>query len=83
MRICDPADAPFQLNRQPASQHYKGLNKRYLRYEKQLPGDHVQIDVRFIEPLKTAAKPRVGRRSKYYQFTAIDDRTRLRAPRRP
>ena len=27
-----------------------------LRYEKQLPGHQVQIDVKFVEPLKTAAR---------------------------
>ncbi|WP_415623357.1 integrase core domain-containing protein, partial [Mycobacterium simiae] len=40
-----------------------------------------QIDVKFVEPLKTAARPATGRRTKYYQFTAIDDCTRLRVLR--
>ena len=62
----------LDLNRLPASQRYKRLDKRYLRYEK-----HVKL----VEPLKTAAKPAVGRRTKYYQFTAIDDCTRLRVLR--
>ena len=48
-------------------------DKRWKRYENQLPGHRVQIDVKFIEPLKTASS-----RRKYYQFTAIDDCTRLR-----
>ena len=65
----------------PASQRYKRLDKRWQRYEKQLPGHQVQIDVKFVEPLKTAARPAVGRRTKYYQFTAIDDCTRLRVLR--
>ena len=73
--------AQVELNRLPASQRYKRLDKRYLRYEKQLPGHQVQIDVKFVEALKTAAKPAVGRRTKYYQFTAIDDCTRLRVLR--
>ncbi|MEE2852444.1 MAG: IS481 family transposase [Actinomycetota bacterium] len=68
------------LNRLPASQRYKRLDKRWQRYEKQLPGHQVQIDVKFVEPLKTAARP-AGRRTKYYQFTAIDDCTRLRVLR--
>ena len=42
---------------------------------KQLPGHQVQIDVKFVEPLKTSGRPAVGRRTKYYQFTAIDDCT--------
>jgi transposase InsO family protein len=71
----------LDLNRLPASQRYKRLDKRWKRYEKQLPGHQVQIDVKFVEPLKTAARPAVGRRTKYYQFTAIDDCTRLRVLR--
>jgi len=71
----------LDLNRLPASQRYKRLDKRWKRYEKQLPGHQVQIDVKFVEPLKTAARRAVGRRTKYYQFTAIDDCTRLRVLR--
>jgi transposase InsO family protein len=71
----------LDLNRLPASQRYKRLDKRWKRYEKQLPGHQVQIDVKFVEPLKTATRPAVGRRTKYYQFTAIDDCTRLRVLR--
>jgi hypothetical protein len=41
-----------------------------------LPGLAVQIDVKFIEPIK-------GSRKRYYQFTAIDDCTRLRILRGP
>jgi len=65
----------LELNRLPASQRYKRLDKRWQRYEKQLPGHQVQIDVKFIEPLKGAL------RKKHYQFTAIDDCTRLRVLR--
>lgn len=71
----------LDLNRLPASQRYKRLDKRWQRYEKQLPGHQVQIDVKFVEPLKAAARPVAGRRTKYYQFTAIDDCTRLRVLR--
>ncbi len=46
--------------------------------EKPLPGHRVQLDVKFIEPL---AGSRSGSRPKYYQFTAIDDCTRLRVLR--
>jgi hypothetical protein len=69
------------LNRLLASQRYKRLAKRWQRYEKQLPGQQVQIDVKFVEPLSTAARPAAGRRTKHYQFTAIDDCTRLRVLR--
>jgi len=65
----------LELNRLPASQRYKRLDKRWQRYEKQLPGHQVQIDVKFIEPLRGAP------RKKHYQFTAIDDCTRLRVLR--
>ena len=64
------------LNRLPASQRYKRHDKRWKRYEKPLPGHRVQIDVKFIQPLAGAPKPK-----KYYQFTAIDDCTRLRVLR--
>lgn len=48
---------------------------RWKRYEKAQPGHGVQIDVKFIAPLKGS------RKSRYYQFTAIDDCTRLRVLR--
>jgi transposase InsO family protein len=64
----------LDLNRLPASQRYKRHDKRWKRYEKPLPGHRVQIDVKFIEPLP-------GSRRKHYQFTAIDDCTRLRVLR--
>ena len=64
----------LNINRLPSSQCYKRLDKRWQRYEKQQPGHRVQIDVKFVAPLK-------GARKKYYQFTAIDDCTRLRVLR--
>ena len=83
----------LDLNRLPASQRYTRHDKRWQRYEKQIPGHQVQIDVKSIEPLnattrrttrttRTAATPPASRRrQKYYQFTAIDDCTRLRVLR--
>jgi hypothetical protein len=41
----------LDLNRLPASQRYKRHDERWTRYEKQLPGHRVQIDVKFIEPI--------------------------------
>jgi transposase InsO family protein len=64
----------MDLNRLPASQRYKRHDRRWKRYEKPLPGHRVQIDVKFIAPL-------AGSRRKHYQFTAIDDCTRLRVLR--
>ena len=61
------------LSRLPASQRHVPY-KRWQRYEKPEPGHQVQIDVKFITPLR-------GSRAKHYQFTAIDDCTRLRVLR--
>jgi transposase InsO family protein len=66
----------LELNRLPASQRYKHHDRRWKRYEKPLPGHRVQVDVKFIQPLPGAPKTK-----KYYQFTAIDDCTRLRVLR--
>ena len=75
----------LDLNRLPASQRYKRHDRRWKRYEKQLPGHRVQIDVKFIEPLPapatpaaTSGEPMRASRRRYYQYTAIDDCTRLR-----
>ncbi len=43
------------MNRLPSSQRYKPKDRRWKRYEKQLPGHHVQIDVKFIAPITPAA----------------------------
>jgi hypothetical protein len=65
------------LNRLPASQRYRRHILRWKRYEKQRPGHQLQVDVKFIEPLGQKGP----RRKKFYQFTAIDDCTRLRVLR--
>ncbi len=44
------------------------------RYAKQVPGHHVQVDVKFL-----ALKTQDGHRIRRYQYTAIDDATRVRA----
>jgi hypothetical protein len=64
----------LDMNRLPASQRYKRHEGRWKRYEKPLPGHQVQIDVKFVAPI-------AGARKKHYQFTAIDDCTRLRVLR--
>jgi len=61
----------LDMSRLPASQRYRRHVDRWKRYEKPLPGHRVQIDVKFIAPLQ-------GSRKKHYQFTAIDDCTRIR-----
>ena len=62
----------LDMSRFPASQRYKRQTERWKRYEKPLPGHRVQVDVKFIAPLKGL------RKRKHYQFTAIDDCTRIR-----
>ena len=44
------------------------------RYNKQVPGHHIQIDVKFL-----TFKGNNGIKIKRYQYTAIDDATRVRA----
>ena len=64
----------LDMSRLPSSQRYRRHVDRWKRYEKPLPGHRVQIDVKFIAPLR-------GSRRKHYQFTAIDDCTRIRVLR--
>lgn len=44
------------------------------RYNKQIPGHHIQVDVKFL-----IFKGKRGAKIKRYQYTAIDDATRIRA----
>lgn len=54
---------------------YKKNWQRYpQQYSKAIPGDRVQVDVKFIDNLAFSGK-------RYYQFTAIDDCTRFRVLR--
>src|SRR5690606_37491172 len=59
------------MARLPTSKRYQRHNIRWKRYEKQQPGHRVQIDVKFLERIP-------GRKKRLYQFTAIDDCTRIR-----
>ena len=59
------------MNRLPANQKHQPHRKRWLRYEKPQPGHRLQVDVKFLERI-----PATGNR--LYQFTAIDDCTRIR-----
>ena len=59
------------MNRLPANQKHQPHGKRWQRYEKPQPGHRLQLDVKFLERI-----PATGRR--LYQFTAIDDCTRIR-----
>ena len=59
------------LSRLPANQKHRPHRQRWQRYEKPQPGHRLQLDVKFLERI-----PGTGRR--LYQFTAIDDCTRIR-----
>ena len=60
------------LNRLPSRVGRRSVKTH--RYEKQVPGHHVQVDVTF---LKLVGKD--GKATRRYQYTAIDDATRIRA----
>ena len=64
----------LNMNLLPASQRYKKHTERWKRYEKPQPGHRLQVDVKFLDRIKNS-------RQRYYQFTAIDDCTRLRVLR--
>lgn len=60
------------LNRLP-----QGAKKRTItthRYEKQVPGHHIQVDVKFLN-----FRDNQGHKIRRFQYTAIDDATRIRA----
>jgi transposase len=59
------------LARLPANQKHRAHSKRWRRYEKPQPGHRLQVDVKFLERIP-------GTRRRFYQFTAIDDCTRIR-----
>src|SRR5215831_4753197 len=60
-----------RLSRLPSNQKYQRQTHRWKRYEKQQPGHRLQVDVKFLERIP-------GSQRKLYQFTAIDDCTRIR-----
>ena len=62
------------LRRLPSKVCRRALHTR--RYAKQVPGHHIQMDVKFLN-LTTDRGTRIRR----YQYTAIDDATRIRALR--
>lgn len=59
------------MNRLPANQKHRPHAQRWIRYEKAQPGHRLQMDVKFLERIP-------GTRKRLYQFTAIDDCTRIR-----
>lgn len=61
------------INRLPPGSPKRSPNT-FKRYEKTVPGHQVQIDVKFL-----IFRDKSGRRIKRFQYTAIDDATRVRA----
>lgn len=61
----------LNMNLLPSSRRYRKHAKRWKRYEMPQPGHRIQVDVKFLKRIKDT-------RRRYYQFTAIDDCTRLR-----
>jgi len=62
----------MQMNRLPANQRYRPVKERFKRYEKPIPGHYLQVDVKFLNPLPGLTRKR------FYQYTAVDDCTRIR-----
>jgi len=59
------------MNRLPANQPHRARGQRWKRYEKPQPGHRLQMDVKFLQRIPATRK-------RLYQFTAIDDCTRVR-----
>jgi len=59
------------MRKLPANQKHQKHANRWKRYEKAQPGHRLQVDVKFLERIP-------GTRKRLYQFTAIDDCTRIR-----
>ena len=62
----------YKINRLPKTASKRALHTK--RYCKEVPGHHVQVDVKFI-----TLRDQDGNKVKRFQYTAIDDATRIRA----
>lgn len=60
------------LNRLPNGTRMRKVHTK--RYQKQVPGYHIQVDVKFLN-----FKEKAGQKVRRFQYTAIDDATRVRA----
>lgn len=60
------------LNRLPRGMRMRKLHTKC--YQKQVPGHHIQVDVKFL-----TFKGKRGDKVRRFQYTAIDDATRVRA----
>jgi transposase InsO family protein len=59
------------MNRLPKNAKTRTIQTK--RYEKQVPGHHIQVDVKFLDFTSLS-----GKKVKRFQYTAIDDATRAR-----
>ena len=62
------------ISRLPGNAKKRSPGPKIKLYEKQTPGHHVQMDVKFLSFIN-----KKGVKIKRYQYTAIDDATRIRA----
>jgi len=62
------------MNRLPERDRRRARVALTIRYEKQVPGHHIQVDVKFLD-----FKSIEGKKVRRFQYTAIDDATRIRA----
>lgn len=60
------------LNRLPRGTRVRKVHT--MRYNKQVPGHHIQMDVKFL-----TFRGKEGQKIRRFQYTAIDDATRVRA----
>lgn len=60
------------MRRLPKNTKVRAIHTR--RYSKQVPGHHIQVDVKFLSIITDT-----GTKIRRYQYTAIDDATRIRA----
>lgn len=60
------------MNRLPRGTRMRKVHTK--RYQKQVPGHHIQMDVKFL-----TFKGEKGEKVRRFQYTAIDDATRVRA----
>jgi len=60
------------MRRLPKSSPRRAIHTR--RYSKEVPGHHIQVDVKFV-----SLRNFEGNRVRRFQYTAIDDATRIRA----
>jgi len=61
----------YKLNRMTTTAPRRAIHTK--RYAKSVPGHHVQVDVKFL-----TFKNEQGRKVRRFQYTAIDDATRIR-----